>query len=129
MESGGLGSENVGSAELWLGVGSEKLGSRGGVRGLGSAELRSGGWSQESWDQGGLGSAELWLEGGVRASGEVGSRRLELGGNWGRGVEVGGVEVGGLELGGWGRRIWSWGSAELWLGSEKLGSGVWVGGV
>ena len=65
------------------------------------------------------------MEGGVRASGEVGSRRLELGGGWGRGgVEVGGVEVGELELGGLG-------SAELWLGvgSEKLGSGVWVGGV
>ena len=69
---------------------------------------------------GGLGSAELWLEGGVRASGEVGSRRLELGGGWGRGCwGRGGVEVGELELGGLG-------SAELWLG---VGSGVWVGGV
>ena len=34
-------------------MGSEKLGSQGGVRGLGSAELGSGGWSEESWDQGG----------------------------------------------------------------------------
>ena len=59
MESGGLR------------VGSEKFGSRG----LGSVELGSGGWSQESWGEGV----------GVRASGEVGSRSLELGGSWGRG--------------------------------------------
>ena len=58
LELGGLGSGGVKvwgleSENLRLGVGSEKLGSRGGVRGLGSAELGSGGWSQESWDQGG----------------------------------------------------------------------------
>ena len=61
--------------------------------------VESGGWGRRSWDQGveigglesgklgsgGLGLAELWLEDGVRASGEVGSRRLELGGGWGRG--------------------------------------------
>ena len=84
LESGGLGSENLGLG-VWgrrscgWGVGSEKLGSGNGVEkveiwGLALRGLRSGGWSREDW--------------GRRSCGwGVGSKVEEVG--------VGGVGVGG----------------------------------
>ena len=63
MGSGGvkvwkLESENLRLGQLWLGGGVRKVGVAGwsqgvGVGGVGIRGLRLGGWSQESWDQGG----------------------------------------------------------------------------
>ena len=81
----GLESENLRLGQLWLGGGVRKVGVAGWSQGVGVGGVGIRGLESGKLGSGGLGSAELWLEGRVRASGEVGSRRLELGGGWGRG--------------------------------------------